>query len=130
MVVDSPDPTPAIAEPFEHDSRPAGRSPARRSGAVLESVPERAVAARRFRARCRGPSPAGGGNPLAQKLTGTPVLGAVLLDLDVGHDELRARLLSTAPEAQLREDQSDLAKLDAGRPERPASSRPPSRTPG
>ena len=36
-------------------------------------------------------------------------LGAVLLDPDVGDDELRVRLLSTVPEAQLREDQSDLA---------------------
>ena len=36
-------------------------------------------------------------------------LGAVLLDPDVGDDELRARLLSTVPEAQLLEDQSDLA---------------------
>ncbi|MCY4633919.1 MAG: hypothetical protein OXG04_05315 [Acidobacteria bacterium] len=32
-------------------------------------------------------------------------LGAVLLDPEVGDDELRARLLSTVPEAQLREDQ-------------------------
>ena len=46
-------------------------------------------------------------------------LGAVLLDPDVGDDELRARLLSTVPEAQLLEDQSDLAELDAGRPEGP-----------
>ena len=33
----------------------------------------------------------------------------VLLDPDVADDELRARLLSTVPEVQLREDQSDLA---------------------
>ena len=41
-------------------------------------------------------------------------LGAVLLDPDVGDDELRARLLSTVPEAQLREDQSDLANGTRG----------------
>ena len=41
-------------------------------------------------------------------------LGAVLLDPDVGDDELRARLLSTVPEAQLREDQSDLASWTRG----------------
>ena len=41
-------------------------------------------------------------------------LGAVLLDPDVGDDELRARLLSTVPEAQLREDQSDLANWTRG----------------
>ena len=46
-------------------------------------------------------------------------LGAVLLDPEVGDDELRARLLSTVPEEQLQEDQSDLAKLDAGRPQGP-----------
>ena len=33
----------------------------------------------------------------------SPALGAVLLDPDVGDDELRARLLSTVPAAQLRE---------------------------
>ena len=41
-------------------------------------------------------------------------LGTVLLDPDVGDDELRARLLSTVPEAQLREDQSDLANWTPG----------------
>ena len=41
-------------------------------------------------------------------------LGAVLLDPDVGDDELRARLLSTVPEAQLREDQSDLENWTRG----------------
>ena len=41
-------------------------------------------------------------------------LGAVLLDPDVADDELRARLLSTVPEAQLREDQSDLANWTRG----------------
>ena len=41
-------------------------------------------------------------------------LGAVLLDPDVGDDELRVRLLSTVPEAQLREDQSDLANWTRG----------------
>ena len=41
-------------------------------------------------------------------------LGAVLLDHDVGDDELRARLLSTVPETQLREDQSDLANWTRG----------------
>ena len=47
----------------------------------------------------------------------------MLLDPDVGDDRLRARLVFIAPEEQLREDQSDLATLDAGRPEGPASSR-------
>ena len=41
-------------------------------------------------------------------------LGAVLLDPDIGDDELRARLLSTVPEGQLREDQSDLANWTRG----------------
>ena len=41
-------------------------------------------------------------------------LGAVLLDPDVGDTELRARLLSTVPEVQLREDQSDLANWTRG----------------
>ena len=41
-------------------------------------------------------------------------LGAVLLDSDVGDDELRARLLSIVPEEQLREDQSDLASWTRG----------------
>ena len=41
-------------------------------------------------------------------------LGAVLLDPDVADDELRARLLSTVPEAQLHEDQSDLANWTRG----------------
>ena len=41
-------------------------------------------------------------------------LGAVLLDPDVGDDELRARLLSTVPEAQLHEDQSDLTNWTRG----------------
>ena len=41
-------------------------------------------------------------------------LGAVLLDPDVGDAELRARLLSTVPETQLREDQSDLANWTRG----------------
>ena len=41
-------------------------------------------------------------------------LGAVLLDPDVGDEELRARLLSTVPEAQLHEDQSDLANWTRG----------------
>ena len=41
-------------------------------------------------------------------------LGAVLLDPDVGDDELRARLLSSVPVAQLREDQSDLADWTRG----------------
>ena len=38
----------------------------------------------------------------------------MLLDPDVGDDELRARLLSTVPAAQLREDQSDLANWTRG----------------
>ena len=38
----------------------------------------------------------------------------MLLDPDVGDDELRARLLSTVSEAQLREDQSDLASWTRG----------------
>ena len=41
-------------------------------------------------------------------------LGAVLLDPDIGDAELRARLLSTVPETQLREDQSDLANWTRG----------------
>ena len=41
-------------------------------------------------------------------------LGTVLLDPDVGDGELRARLLSTVPAAQLREDQSDLANWTRG----------------
>ena len=41
-------------------------------------------------------------------------LGAVLLDPDVGDDELRARLLSIVPEEKLREDQSDLASWTRG----------------
>ena len=41
-------------------------------------------------------------------------LGAVLLDPDVGDDELRARLLSIVPEEKLREDQSDLASWMRG----------------
>ena len=41
-------------------------------------------------------------------------LGAVLLDSDVGDDELRTRLLSIVPEEQLREDQSDLASWTRG----------------
>ena len=41
-------------------------------------------------------------------------LGAVLLDPDLGDAELRARLLSTVPETQLREDQSDLANWTRG----------------
>ena len=41
-------------------------------------------------------------------------LGAVLLDSDVGDDELRARLLSIVPEEQLREEQSDLASWTRG----------------
>ena len=41
-------------------------------------------------------------------------LGAVLLDPDVADDELRARLLSTVTEVQLREDQSDLANWTRG----------------
>ena len=41
-------------------------------------------------------------------------LGAVLLDPDVADDKLRARLLSTVPEAQLHEDQSDLANWTRG----------------
>ena len=41
-------------------------------------------------------------------------LGAVLLDPDVGDDELRARLLSTVPEEQLQEDQSDLTNWTRG----------------
>ena len=41
-------------------------------------------------------------------------LGEVLLDPDVGDAELRARLLSTVPETQLREDQSDLANWTRG----------------
>ena len=41
-------------------------------------------------------------------------LGAVLLDPDIGDAELRARLLSTVPESQLREDQSDLANWTRG----------------
>ena len=46
-------------------------------------------------------------------------LGAVLLDPDVGDDELRVRLLSTVPEAQLREDQSDLANWLHHQPDHP-----------
>ena len=46
-------------------------------------------------------------------------LGAVLLDPDVGDDELRARLLSTVPEAQLRRGPVRPRELDAGRPEGP-----------
>ena len=46
-------------------------------------------------------------------------LGAVLLDPDVGDDELRVRLLSTVPEAQLREDHVRPGELDAGRPQGP-----------
>ena len=38
----------------------------------------------------------------------------LLLDPDVGDAELRARLLSTVPETQLREDQSDLANWTRG----------------
>ena len=38
----------------------------------------------------------------------------MLLDSDVGDDELRARLLSIVPEEQLREDQSDLASWTRG----------------
>ena len=45
-------------------------------------------------------------------------LSAVLLDPDVGDDELRARLLSTVPEAQLRGPVRP-GELDAGRPEGP-----------
>ena len=41
-------------------------------------------------------------------------LGAVLLAPDVGDAELRTRLLSTVPETQLREDQSDLANWTRG----------------
>ena len=41
-------------------------------------------------------------------------LGAVLLDPDIGDAELRARLLSTVPETELREDQSDLANWTRG----------------
>ena len=41
-------------------------------------------------------------------------LGAVLLDPDVGDDELRARLLSIVPEEKLREDQSDLTSWTRG----------------
>ena len=41
-------------------------------------------------------------------------LGAVLLDPDIGDAGLRARLLSTVPETQLREDQSDLANWTRG----------------
>ena len=43
-----------------------------------------------------------------------PARRAVLLDPDVGDDELRARLLSTVPEVQLHEDQSDLANWTRG----------------
>ena len=46
-------------------------------------------------------------------------LCAVLLDSDVGDDELRARLLSIVPEEQLREDPVRPGELDAGRPEGP-----------
>ena len=38
----------------------------------------------------------------------------MLLDPDVGDDELRARLLSIVPEEKLREDQSDLASWTRG----------------
>ena len=38
----------------------------------------------------------------------------MLLDPGVGDDELRTRLLSTVPEEQLREDQSDLANWTRG----------------
>ena len=47
---------------------------------------------------------------------GARKLGAVRLDPDIGDAALRARLRSTVPETQLREDQSDLANWDAGRP--------------
>ena len=57
-------------------------------------------------------------------------LGAVLLDPDVGDDELRGPTAVNGAEAQLREDQSDLANWDARRPEGPLSSRQPSGTPG
>ena len=43
----------------------------------------------------------------------------MLLDPDVGDVELRARLLSTVPETQLREDQSDLVNWTRG--DRPAA---------
>ena len=46
-------------------------------------------------------------------------LSAVLLDPDLGDDELRARLLSTVPEAQTARGPVRPGKLDAGRPEGP-----------
>ena len=57
-------------------------------------------------------------------------LGAVLLDPDVGDDELRARLLSIVPEEKLREDQSDLASWTRGDRKFRSSSRRPSVTSG
>ena len=48
------------------------------------------------------------------RITATAVSARVLLDPDVGDDALRARLLSTVPEAQLRENQSDLANWTRG----------------
>ncbi|MCY4510675.1 MAG: hypothetical protein OXG35_27505 [Acidobacteria bacterium] len=54
----------------------------------------------------------------------------MLLDPDVGDDELRGPTAVNGAEAQLREDQSDLANWDARRPEGPLSSRQPSGTPG
>ena len=53
----------------------------------------------------------------------------MLLDPAVGDDELRARLLSTVPETQLREDQSDLVNWTRG-DRKAGSSRRPSGTPG
>ena len=47
-------------------------------------------------------------------MTATAGFGAVLLDPDVGDAELRARLLSTVPETQLSEDQSDLTNWSRG----------------
>ena len=63
------------------------------------------------------------GRPSARPSTGsftaTAGSGAVLLDPDIGDDELRVRLLSTVSEAQLREDQlkTDAAEQGVGRRE-------------
>ena len=57
-------------------------------------------------------------------------LGAVLLDPDVGDDELRGRLLSTVPEAQSARGPVRPWRTGREATGRPASSRRPSGTPG
>ena len=57
-------------------------------------------------------------------------LGAVLLDPDVGDDELRARLLSIVPEEKLPARTSSTWRAGREATGRPASSRRPSVTPG